>query len=130
VSLRPSCDPYNELSSARNCFSNLHLFLFQPNFSEWPTLLLTVNRRSFRARMEFWRGTTGYLDRNRAQRIPSWPGERNSPTKAEYICADQLAYFTFRLQKSGGPYICSGAYSLLCLPVRGESMSFHGTKYY
>ena len=55
---------------------------------------------------------TGYLDRNRAQRIPSWPGERNSPTKAEYICADQLAYFTFRLQKSGGPYICSGAYIL------------------
>ena len=47
MSLRPSCDPYNELSSARNCFSNLHLFLFQPNFSEWPTLLLTVNRRSF-----------------------------------------------------------------------------------
>ena len=57
MSLLPSCDPYNELSSARNYFSNLHLFLFQPNFSEWPTLLLTVNRRPFRARMEFWRST-------------------------------------------------------------------------
>ena len=30
-----------------------------------------------------------------------------SPTKAEYICADQLASVTFRLQKSGGPYIYS-----------------------
>ena len=45
------------------------------------------------------------------QRIPSWPGARSSPTKAEYICADQLAGFTFRLQKSGGPYICSAAYT-------------------
>jgi transposase len=38
-----------------------------------------------------------------------------SPTKAEYICADQPAYFTFRLQKSGGPYICSGAHNTLSL---------------
>jgi len=26
------------------------------------------------------------------------------------ICAVQLAHFIFRLQKSGGPYTCSGAY--------------------
>jgi hypothetical protein len=53
---------------------------------------------------------TAYLIRNRAQRIPSWPGG-TSPTKAEYICADQPATFTFRLQNGGGPYICSGAHS-------------------
>jgi hypothetical protein len=30
--------------------------------------------------------------------------------KAEYICADQPATLTFRLQQGGGPYICSGAH--------------------
>ena len=32
--------------------------------------------------------------------------------RAEYICADPLSRLTFRLQKNGGPYICSGAYTL------------------
>src|ERR1700731_3316063 len=40
----------------------------------------------------------------RAQRIPSWPGAE-TPTKAEYICADQPATLTFHLRKDGGPYI-------------------------
>ena len=31
---------------------------------------------------------TAYLNRNRAQRIPSWPVAHDTPTKAEYICAD------------------------------------------
>ena len=33
-----------------------------------------------------------------------------SPTKAEYICADQPATLTFRLRNGGGPYICTGAH--------------------
>src|SRR5215471_4113412 len=41
---------------------------------------------------------------NGAQRIPSWPGAW-TPTKAEYICADQTATLIFRLRQSGGPYI-------------------------
>ncbi len=32
-----------------------------------------------------------YLERKRAQRIPSWPGADNAPAEAEYICADQPA---------------------------------------
>lgn len=31
--------------------------------------------------------------------------EEPSPTKAEYICADQPTTLTFRLRKSGGPHI-------------------------
>jgi hypothetical protein len=40
---------------------------------------------------------TAYLMRmrKRAQRVPSWPGEP-SPTKVEYICADQPTTLTFR----------------------------------
>lgn len=70
-----------------------------------------------------WMGLAPYMDRigEPTRREPrrkslfsdldlTLPGERNSPTKAEYICADQLANFTFRLQRSGGPYICSGAH--------------------
>jgi len=41
---------------------------------------------------------------NGAQRIPSWPGAW-TPTKAEYICADQTVTLIFRLRQSGGPYI-------------------------
>src|SRR5271165_458131 len=44
---------------------------------------------------------------NRAQRIPSWLGV-STPTKAEYICADQPVTLTFRLRKGGGPYIPDG----------------------
>ncbi len=50
-----------------------------------------------------------YLERKRAQRIPSWPGADNAPAEAEYICADQPADLNFRLQKCGGPYIYSAA---------------------
>jgi hypothetical protein len=40
---------------------------------------------------------TAYLERNRAQRIPSWPRVIN-PNKAVYICADQLVIIIFRLR--------------------------------
>jgi len=51
----------------------------------------------------------------RAQRVKSWLEEdaflldNAFALIDEYICADQLATFTFRLQKSE-PYIRSGAY--------------------
>ena len=60
---------------------------------------------------------TAYLIRNRAQRIPSWPGG-TSPTKAVYICADQPATFTFCLQNGGGPYICSGAHKCMLFSIQ------------
>jgi hypothetical protein len=47
------------------------------------------------------------LERNMAQRIPSWPGANDTPKKAEYICADQTAHLISRMQKRGGQYIRS-----------------------
>src|ERR1700724_2374030 len=42
--------------------------------------------------------------RTKASGYPSWP-ESLTPLKAEYIGADQLPFFVFRLQLCGGPYI-------------------------
>jgi hypothetical protein len=44
------------------------------------------------------------LVRTRAQRIPS-RSRASARSKTGYICADQTAFFTFRLQQGGGPYI-------------------------
>ena len=75
--------------------------------------LLANNEMAQRSNPALWKPVeqkslhkTAYLMRNRAQRIPSWPGG-TSPTKAEYICADQPAKFTFRSRNGGGPYIYS-----------------------
>ena len=53
---------------------------------------------------------TVHIIGTRASGHPSWPGVDDS-TKAEYISADQLPLFVFRLQLCGGPYI----------PIRGGS---------
>ena len=42
--------------------------------------------------------------RTKASGHPSWPGVTDS-TEAEYIGADQLPFFVFRLQLCGGPYM-------------------------
>jgi hypothetical protein len=47
-----------------------------------------------------------YLERNRAQRIPSWPGEILS-VKGRIHLRRPTRQLTFRLRKGGGPYICS-----------------------
>ena len=76
---------------------------------ESPRTVYTITGNSLDASIEqnVSLNRAGSVKRNRALRNPSWPGDRDSPTKAEYICADQLANVTFRLQKGGGPYIYS-----------------------
>src|SRR5271155_5420846 len=53
---------------------------------------------------------TSQLERNRAQRIPSWPGEILS-VKGRIHLRRPTRQLTFRLRKGGGPYIYSGAHT-------------------
>ncbi len=104
----------NRCCFCRSCLNNVkrsgarHLPLglyhtFDPRQVCWRTV--RWHNGQFRRSGNLWskRSTkTGYLDRNSAQRVSSSPGERSSPTKVDYICADHLAQLNFRLQKSGG----------------------------
>jgi hypothetical protein len=54
--------------------------------------------------------------RTKASGYPSWP-ESLTPLKAEYIGADQLSFFVFRLQLCGGPYIPITRLTRSCWPI-------------
>jgi hypothetical protein len=43
---------------------------------------------------------TGYLDRNRAQRIPSWPGEHSSPTRPNTFARTNLPTSLFTCRRA------------------------------